>query len=189
MEPKALLSFTPEAWLKMKAAVEICPVEIAWHGLVKRKSENLFEVTDILVFPQYVTSTSTETDQHAYEKWFNKLSVGKGDLHLQGHSHVNLEVSSSPEDKIYQQNMIDRTIKTKQDDSFYVFLITNKQGDFFCKIHDFKNEIVYNTEDVKLCVILSNGKSLVKFAKAQISEHLKFQPLPKEIETCSIDKQ
>ena len=60
--PKATLVIENVAWQKICALVDQCDKEVAWHGIV-RKENNVYTITDVLVFPQEVTGATVTSDE------------------------------------------------------------------------------------------------------------------------------
>lgn len=162
-EEKIKLVFSVEAEKKMNYLIDECKKEIGWHGLVERTDEG-FLVTDIIVFPQEVTSSTVVTDDVKYPEWlmsqpdevFNKIR-------FHGHSHVRMATSPSAVDTTYQESLI------QQQDDFYIFGIFNKQGDYWLHIYDIANNRVYDNDDIEYWNYEDIEKS---WAKEQIEKYL-----------------
>lgn len=162
---KTTLGFTELAYLKMMMLVREFDKEIAWHGIVKRHEfedgTSGFLVSDILVYPQEVTGTTVTTDQEKYQTWLmNHDDDVFNSIRMQGHSHVNMNVSPSGVDT----SLYDRILEQLDDTMFYVFLIWNKKGDRTIIIYDLMMNILYETKDVKV-VILDDGTGIEHFLK------------------------
>ena len=144
------LNYTAKAWLKMRTLVEKCEQEIAWHGVVHTNEDHTrFDVVDILVYPQTVTGATVNTDDAKYEQWHNALNNEQfNNLRLQGHSHVRMPVSPSGTDIDTYMNILDIIRET----SYYIFVITNKQGNTYCRIFDKAHNVVYDNADIKITV-------------------------------------
>ena len=147
---KATMKFTEVAWNKMQMLIGKYPIEIEWHGLVKRESKTSFLIYDILVSPHEITATSCTADQSKYEEWFNSLTEEQqNDLRFHGHSHVNMNVTPSSVDTTYRADIISMFGKPREGaDKFYLFAIFNKKGDITGEIYDLTNNIVYDTKDI-----------------------------------------
>lgn len=161
---KAKLIFTQEAWSKLTALVNTCSKEIAWHGIVE-KNNNVYTITDILVFPQTVTGATVTSDETEYSMWlaqkpdhiFNKLR-------FHGHSHVNMGVSPSGVDTTYQEDIL------KNLNSFYIFAIFNKKGDHWCAIYDIESNMAYDKNDIEL---ITPNTQTEAWAKEQMDRYVK----------------
>lgn len=162
----ALLEFTPQAWIKMRALVDSFAGEVQWHGAVERKNKNAFLVKDILVFPHETTSTTVVSEQEEYEKWLNELDDETFNAcRFHGHSHVNMGVYPSSVDMEYRYSLVSHMGTPKQNvDLFYVFLITNKKGDISAEIYDLTSNVLYSTNDIAIKVPL-DGEDLQTFIK------------------------
>lgn len=149
---EAVVYFTDLAWEKMQALIKSTDKEIGWHGLAYRGGESTddYYITDILVYPQEVTSATVNTDQSKYEMWLMKQEDEVfNNVRMHGHSHVNMGVSPSSVDT----SMYERFLSGLDDTMFYIFLIYNKKGDKMIKIYDLAKNILFETTDVKVKVL------------------------------------
>ena len=117
--PKIYLTAT--AYVKMLELVRQSPIEISWHGLVKRDIENnVYIIYDVLVFPQINSATTTTADEEGFAKWQTNLLMDMDfpieDLRMHGHSHVNMNVFSSGVDDQYQEDLIHKV----EDDDYSI---------------------------------------------------------------------
>lgn len=164
MDVRATLKFTERAWFKMQALIMKFDKEVAWHGVVVRGAEeNEYVVTDILVYPQTITSTTVVSDDEKYPLWYAMLTDTPevfNNLRMQGHSHVNMGVTPSGTDLAFYKELLDQV----GDDSFYVFVIFNKKGDKTVKIYDFEKNMLFETADVDVSILDEDG-SLDQFLK------------------------
>lgn len=152
--------FTPEAYTKMMLLIYDYPCEVAWHGLVDRIAPHTYKITDIIVYPQYVSAGTVTTDQEAYQKFLMNLPDETFDrMHMQGHSHVRFAVTPSGVDITHQQQIV----KQLSGEAFYIFMIWNKNSDSFMKIFDLKDNIMYDDDDIIYDVVNENGFSLLDF--------------------------
>lgn len=149
-DAKAKLMFTAIAYLKMLSLVQHVSDEVAWHGFVERKAEDLFLITDIVVYPQTVTGATVNTDQERYQRWIMEVDDEKfNNLRMQGHSHVNMACSPSTTDLNHQEQILQQLTG----DTYYIFIIWNKRGDHNIKIYDFANNTLYEDKDIEVGVI------------------------------------
>ena len=150
---RATLYFTPSAWTKMQLLIKNFDKEVAWHGVATRGDDpekDEYTISDILVYPQTVTSTTVETDQAEYEKWLCDLPDEIfNNLRMQGHSHVNMGVSPSGVDTTHQGKILQQL----DEDMFYIFLIWNKAGASWIKIYDFSKNAMFDSSDVDVRII------------------------------------
>ena len=154
-DEKAKLVYTPMAWAKLVAVVEHFKKEVGWHSLVRRVEgeENVYEVYDILVFPQQVTSVHVDTDQEEYQKWLVELTDEQFDnMRGHGHSHVDMGTSPSGTDTGYQSDIINGM----GEDTFYVFEIWNKKHSHWVKIVDLEKNIIFEDKDVTTVIGMEN---------------------------------
>ena len=66
---KATVILSAKAYLKMKQLVASSNKELAWHGLVTKRPNSLFIVSDILCYPQKATAATVESNDDAYPQW------------------------------------------------------------------------------------------------------------------------
>ena len=142
-DKKPVVIFTEDAHNKMKALVQNCSKEIAWHGLVKREDKNVFKVYDILVYPQEITGATVGADEELYPLWLDDLPDEQFNaIRLQGHSHVNMGVSPSIVDDTFYETQV------KQVKDYYIFIIFNKREDYWINIYDIASNVVYEKPDI-----------------------------------------
>ena len=148
----AMLYFTPIAWIKMTALVSRFETEVQWHGLVRRISENEFEVTDIIVPPHEVSGATVTSEYKPYIEWMDGLDDDTFNaVRFHGHSHVNMSVSPSPVDNKYRLDLVTQLPKpTGNDDVFYIFFIINKKHEWSAEIYDLTNNALYGTDDIDM---------------------------------------
>lgn len=146
----AVLCFTPMAWIKMTALVSRFETEVQWHGMVRRISENEFEIYDVLVPPHEVSGATVTSEYKPYIEWMDGLDDDTFNaVRFHGHSHVNMPVSPSPVDDKYRLDLVTQLPKpTGDDDVFYIFLIINKKHEWSAEIYDLTNNALYGTNDI-----------------------------------------
>lgn len=150
---RPIITITPSAYVKMLELVRQSPVECSWHGLVRYNAENeIYTVYDILVFPQINSPTTTSTDEEDFAKWQQDLIMDMNfpiqDLRMHGHSHVNMNVFSSGVDDKYQKDLITKV----EDGDYYIFMIFNKSMDLCCLLYDFRQQILFENDDIYVTV-------------------------------------
>ena len=161
---KAKLTILPAAWDKIRALVDECDKEIAWHGIVT-KVNNEYTISDILVFPQTVTGCTVTSDDTEYSLWLaNQPDEIFNSLRFHGHSHVNMGVTPSGVDTSYQEDIL-RNLK-----DFYIFAIFNKKGDYWCAIYDIEKNIAYDNKDIEL---ITPNTGAIEWAKEMIKTKVK----------------
>lgn len=138
--------YSEKAWMKTILLVENRDLEVGWHGVVRRsESPNVFIVDDILIFPQKVTSTSTEPEDEDYVSWQDSLDAETfNKVRLYGHSHVNMSVAPSSTDMKYREDLL-----TDVDD-FYIFQIFNKKGYISSHVYDVREGVRYENPNVNV---------------------------------------
>lgn len=145
----AMLYFTPIAWIKMTALVSRFETEVQWHGMVRRISENEFEIYDVLVPPHEVSGATVTSEYKPYIEWMDGLDDDTFNaVRFHGHSHVNMAVSPSSVDNKYRLDLVTQLPKPTGDDVFYIFLIINKKHEWSAEIYDLTNNALYGTDDI-----------------------------------------
>lgn len=146
----AMLYFTPVAWIKMTALVSRFETEVQWHGMVRRVSENEFEIYDVLVPPHEVSGATVTSEYRPYIEWMDGLDDDTFNaVRFHGHSHVNMGVSPSAVDNKYRLDLVTQLPKpVGNDDVFYIFLIINKKHEWSAEIYDLTNNALYGTDDI-----------------------------------------
>lgn len=174
---KATVYFTSDAWSKLTALVSEFDTEVQWHGCVERISNNEFEIYDILVPPHVVTSSTVTSDPAKYTEWIDSLNDETFNaLHFHGHSHVNMSCGPSGVDMKYRQDVVTQLpIPKDGEDSFYIFLIFNKRGEWSGEIYDLKNNALYESNDIDLQVCIGDEflSSFIENAKKMATREVK----------------
>ena len=114
---KATVYFTGEAWAKMVMLLKEFDKEVAWHGVAHRgedDSRNEYIISDIMVYPQTVTGASVEMDTEKYAMWLmeNADDARFDNIHMQGHSHVNMPTSPSSVDLNHQEEILNMLVNS-----------------------------------------------------------------------------
>lgn len=171
-DEQAEVIFTPDAYIKMWALLQSFNKEVAWHGVAYRTGEegrHEYMITDILVYPQEVAATTVEMDTEQYALWLmeNDEDERFANIHMQGHSHVNMSTYPSGVDLTHQEEILHQL----GDDDFYIFMIYNKSMKSTYKIYDMRENIMFEDKDVAVRVLgaqegltefLENAKAMVK---------------------------
>ena len=146
---KAVLYFTANAWAKMTALIRDFDKEVAWHGVASRgedESKDEYIISDIVVYPQTVSGATVEMDTEEYAKWLmdNADDERFENIHMQGHSHVNMVPNPSSVDLNHQEEILNML----GDDDFYIFMIWNKSLSNNIKIYDLKKNVLFEDKDI-----------------------------------------
>lgn len=165
---------TAEAYVKMMELVRQSPIEISWHGLVKRDIEtNTYIIYDVLIFPQINSATTTTADEEGFAKWqmnlISDMDFPLEDLRMHGHSHVNMNVFSSGVDDQYQEDLLHKV----QDGDYYIFLIFNKKSEICALLYDYNQNILFETKDIFLDILGNSNNELCTWASYAIQENCK----------------
>lgn len=146
-DDKASIYFTELAWIKMQSLVREYNSEIGWHGIAQRLEgeENDYLVSDILIYPQVVTSVTVTPDQAAYDGWLmSQPDEIFNNIRFQGHSHVNMDVGPSNVDTAFYESIVDQL----GPNDFYIFMVINKSDKRHIRIYDMKKNLYFQTADV-----------------------------------------
>lgn len=153
---KPTVIFSDAAWAKIQSLVCFFDTEVQWHGVVERKDKYLYVVKDILVPPHEVNGASVISDQTKYEEWLDSLTDEEfSGLKLHGHSHVRMDVNPSSVDVKYRLDRTSVLPTNGSENSYYVFMIMNKDWKLEMQIFDASTGTLYNKEDV--IIVFGNG--------------------------------
>lgn len=147
LKNKIEIRFTSLAWNKTKALLQNFGSEIGWHGVVKKESDTLFVITDILVYPQTVTPSTVKSDNSFMDctDWYMSLDDDQiNNLRMQSHSHVNMEASPSYQD---EKDWLE-FISGLGNDDYCIFMIWNKSLTYYARIYDLKTNTMYENDDI-----------------------------------------
>ena len=161
---RATMVFTPTAFAKMIMLIQGFETEVAWHGIAKRDENNprKFIISDILVYPQYVSAGTVNTDQQPYEEWLKGLDDETFEnLRMQGHSHVSFSTSPSTVDDNHRERLVEQL----DADMFYIFLIWNKKFEHTNLIYDMTCNTIFEDKDITVS-LGEEGVNLDEFIKS-----------------------
>ena len=167
---KAEVHFTSLAWQKMTALLRSFDKEVAWHGVASRsddESKDEYIIEDIVVYPQEVTGASVEMDTEKYATWLMENADDErfNNLHMQGHSHVNMGVTPSSVDLNHQEEILNML----GDDDFYIFMIWNKSLSSNTKIYDMRKNVLFENTDVSVTYEPDELDEFVDAAKEMVT--------------------
>lgn len=173
-DEKMHILFTPQAYLRCKELVKTFSGEVGWNGIIQRKDENTFLVSDIMVYPQMVNGART-LDPTKNNEWEQKYEDVYELMRFQAHSHVNMSTVASTTDMENQKQMVKNMFR-----GIMLFQIWNKQGDINSFLYDIDKQLLYDRNDVVIDII-NEGEfdTLGKFisdARKQV-EDMKVVPL------------
>lgn len=168
---KATVYFSAEAWTKMVMLLKEFDKEVAWHGVAHRvedESQDGYVIDDIVVYPQEVSGTTVEMDTEKYAEWLMKNADDErfNNIHMQGHSHVNMATSPSSVDLNHQEEILNML----GDDDFYIFMIWNKSFASTNKIYDLKKNVLFDNMDITVKLLGQDEifDQFIKEAKAMV---------------------
>lgn len=170
-DKKATVYFTGEAWTKMVMLIKEFDKEVAWHGVAHRaedESKDEYVITDIMVYPQEVTGATVEMDTEKYAMWLMENAEDErfDNIHMQGHSHVNMGTSPSSVDLNHQEEILNML----GDEDFYIFMIWNKSFTSTNKVYDLKKNILFEDKDITVKIIggVEDLDAFIKAAKDMV---------------------
>lgn len=170
-DKKATVYFTGEAWTKMVMLLKEFDKEVAWHGVARRgedESKDEYIISDIMVYPQTVTGASVEMDTEKYAVWLMENADDErfDNIHMQGHSHVNMPTSPSSVDLNHQEEILNML----GDEDFYIFMIWNKSFTSTNKVYDLKKNVLFEDKDITVKIIggVEDLDTFVKTAKDMV---------------------
>lgn len=176
---KAVVYFTPAAWAKMVILINEFDKEVAWHGVAHRVGEAEGEtapagpeceyiITDILVYPQEVSSASVEMNTEEYAVWLmeNMEDERFSRIRMQGHSHVRMGTTPSSVDLNHQEEIL----QMLDGDDFYIFMIWNKMFSSDIKVYDMRENTLFENSDVAVHILdeVGNLNEFLADAKAKV---------------------
>lgn len=173
---KPKIFITAEAYVKMYTIVKECDGEIGWHLLMRKHATGVYEVYEVLIYPQKASATYIEVDDEERNKWQNKMDINVFKaIHGQVHSHVNMGCSPSGVDKTHYEE-VTNLIKNKPE-NYYLFAIVNKRGDIWANFYDYEQNIIFDTKDIEITIMNEKGEDIIKEIKKEIKTNLKKQEI------------
>ena len=158
IDKKTTLYFTEVAWIKMRMLVDSFDKEVGWRGTAY-KQEDGYLITDIFVYPQFVTGATVDTDDDKFPQWLMEFDDETfSHLRFHGHSHVDLAPSPSGPDETHRKEILEGM----GDDTFFIFMIMNKKGSYTAKIYDLEDNICYDDTDIQVKYI-PDGTGIMDF--------------------------
>ena len=122
---KGMVELSVTAAAKIDRLILSLPSEVGFYGLVERVVEGektIFKITDILIYPQIVSSSTVLTDDLEMTNFYIANAGNIRKIRYHGHSHADFSASPSMVDLYHSSELI---VQLKQDD-FYIFQIFNK---------------------------------------------------------------
>lgn len=126
-----------ENWYKLKMYTKFAKGEISGLGLVEKMGDNIFYITNVYLFKQQCTSTSTRLDQRQVALFISKMmdeGVDTSKLKLWWHTHGDMNVFWSPID---DANIEDFDVEEKED-NWLLSIVLNKDEDFIARLDLFE---------------------------------------------------
>ena len=155
-EQKVVISYTPQAFVKMYSLVHYYDTEIGWYGLVERTGEYSYRVYDVKICKQLVDGSRVTTDDDDTREFYDSLTDEEVNaMHFQAHSHVNFKTAPSDIDI---QNQI-QIVKSLGNKGFYIFQIWNKKDDINSFVFDLDAGVMYDKDDV-ICTIENDDSNI-----------------------------
>jgi len=158
------VTFTRKAFLKMKALIQQCDIEISWMVSCVREAGSLnFRLLDVFVPMQTCSPTTTvmSADGVAAMDFEFLQSKSEGQLKCWGHSHVNMAVFASGTDESQTQDFL------SYQSEFFIRIIGNKRGEMTCHVY----------------VLNKQGEVHAILHHPDLVVEPEVKPVPKEVET------
>lgn len=175
-KPKIFITAT--AYVKMCTIVKECDGEIGWHLLMRKHTTGLYEVYDVLIYPQKASAAYIEVDDEERNKWQNKMDINVFKaIHGQVHSHVNMSCTPSGVDKTHYEE-VTNLIKSKPE-NYYLFAIVNKKGDLWANFYDYEQNIIFDTKEIEITIMNESGEDIINEIKEEIKTNLKKPEIPR----------
>ena len=80
-----------------------------------------------------------------------------------------MNVYSSGIDDNYQKDLITKI----KDGDFYIFLVLNKRMEMYALLYDFEQQIIFETKDMDIEIISSEGEHIKSWAEEQLNTYCK----------------
>lgn len=151
--------YTEKAWAKIQYLVKQAVGEVGWIGLVDKRADGNYIITDVFVPKQLVTGTTTNIDAQAINKLITDLitsGVYNDNMLYWGHSHVHMQCSPSTTD----EEQVQEYIESMEDTGYYIRGIYNKRGeskvDVYVKEAPGKGWVFQCVDNYVLCELSEN---------------------------------
>lgn len=169
---KPKIYITASAYIKMQTIIRESELEVGWHLLMHKHKTGLFEINDVLIYPQKTTAAYIEVDDEERAKWQNKLDINVFKaIHGQVHSHVNMSCTPSSVDKTHYEE-VTALIKDKPE-NYYLFAIVNKKGEIYMNFYDYEQNVIFETKDIELNIMSEDGMNIINQIKKELKEKIK----------------
>lgn len=131
------LYFTPLAIQKMQVYVDKCQDEVGWLGSVAKYAGEKYLCTDVHLLHQEVNGGTTEITPEGLVLFAEEIGFEEmADVHLWGHSHVNMGVSASGQDESQMSLFEDNGIQ------WFFRIICNKRGSISVSYYNYKESYI-----------------------------------------------
>lgn len=122
-----IVRLSAKASAKIDRLVLSLPTEVGFYGLVDKIEDSgkfIFNITDILLYPQKVSMATTTTDDLEMASFYMENASRINKIRYHGHSHVSMAAVPSIVDKRHMDGLVSQLKQNK----YYIFQIFNKQG-------------------------------------------------------------
>lgn len=146
----------PEALLKMKGYIDACKYEVAWLGSVIKEG-NTYIIDDVMIARQVADGSTCEITEQGNDELMLKMIQNGEDEKLNrvkvwGHSHVNMGVFASGQDKKELEAFGDTKLPDGGYMDYFIRIIGNKKGDMSVSVADYDKGIVVCNVDWSIYV-------------------------------------
>lgn len=165
-----VVHMTFEAKNKLDLYLACCDEEISGLGRVA-KIGSKFVITDIILLPQEVSSSSTDLDEKELDEFIlTEIEEGRnpGDLKVWWHSHVNMSCFWSGTDA--------ETIETFKND-WFISIVGNKSGIYRARL-DLFEPFRYCFDELTLAIMVPPMPEMKEAVEAEIKEKVKRKTYP-----------
>lgn len=162
-EPKFL--FTPEALYKIQCYVEECDKEIGWLGRIRQDGDT-YLCDEVFLLHQEVGAAATDITEAGLAALMEEIGLEENEtLRLWGHSHVNMGVSPSSEDKKTPELFM------KNGCAYFFRIICNKRGEMGVTFFNWQQN--YYIEDMAWGILAAEDDEVRSRIKAEMAEKVK----------------
>lgn len=138
------ITITPDAFVDMVLAIDLCPVEISGLGTVEVHPGER-RITDIILFPQECSGGGTEFDRYDPQSfrryWSRLIQEGRAEetnnQHFWWHSHVDGEAYFSDIDHWNIEEFGSAAADGEEFNPWYISIVGNKRRDFRVRLDVF----------------------------------------------------
>jgi hypothetical protein len=157
-----LVCISAECMEYIREIVDQCPDEVSWVMEVTELDNFIYEIDAVYLPRQKVNGATTEFDAEDIAHLLdNEPTFDPAKWRGWGHSHVNMGVTPSGQDKKMMQEFA-------KDCEFFVGMIHNKKGEVFCWVVDNTRKLFIR--DVEVQIISKYENEIKDLLKKRVSK-------------------